>query len=85
MTLTYLVLKHLLKSLHVHLLLESYICLKDCPYSWLHVMIPLFIGASMKENFQMLHFWLNKLLAFLSYKLKHKECLTLLVKVLTCL
>ncbi len=33
----------------------------------------------------MLHSWPNKLLAFLSYKLKHKECLTLLVKVLTCL
>lgn len=85
MTLTYLVLKHPLKSLHVHLLLESYLCLKDCPYSSLHVMIPLLSGASMKDNFQMLHFWPNKLLAFLSYKLKHEECLTLLVKVLTCL
>ncbi len=85
MTLKYLVLKHPLKSLHVHLLLESYLCSKDCPYSSLHVMIPLLSGASMKDNFQMLHFWPNKLLAFLSYKLKHEECLTLLVKVLTCL
>jgi hypothetical protein len=47
-------------------------------------MIPLLNGASMKDKFQMLHSRPNKLLAFLSYKLKHKECLTLLIKVLTC-
>lgn len=30
MTLTYLMLEHLLKSLHMHLLLENCLCSKDC-------------------------------------------------------
>ncbi len=47
MTLTYLVLKHLLRIF----MCICYLCLKDCPNSQLHVMIPLLNGASMKGQF----------------------------------
>jgi hypothetical protein len=54
MTLIYLVLEHLLKSFHVQLL-ELFFCLGNCLDFWLHVMIPLLSGTSMRRNFQMLH------------------------------
>jgi hypothetical protein len=68
-----LVLELLLKSFHVLLLLENCLCLKDCSYSMLRAMIPLLGGTSMKVNFQMLHSWSNKFLAFLGHKLEEGE------------